>query len=166
MISGYSGSTQIAPLVQAFSTINISTILPGLKSRLLDSASLVVLNSTGHGNNITHVSVSLANPFTAGLSISSVSSNVSYEGIHLGSISSSDTWNAQGKATTNSPQLNMDMNMDPSALFTVTKVLANKAGLDTRQIDGIVALGGYNYLPTTNSSNTKRELVGRDNVYT
>jgi hypothetical protein len=60
----------------------------------------------------------------------------------------------------------MDLNMDPSTLFTVTKVLANKAGLDTRQIDGIVALGGYNYLSTTNSSNTKRELVGRDSVYT
>jgi hypothetical protein len=59
----------------------------------------------------------------------------------------------------------MDLNMDPSTLFTATKVLANKAGLDTRQIDGIVALGGYNYLPTT-SSNAKRELVERNNVYT
>jgi hypothetical protein len=56
--------------------------------------------------------------------------------------------------------------MDPSTLFTVTKVLANKAGMDTRQIGGIVALGGYNYLSTTNSSNTKGELVGRDSVYT
>lgn len=163
-IAGYDGSTSIGPLAQALGSLNISAVLPGLTSRLLDSASLVVLNSTGHGNNITHVSVSLANPFSAALAISKVSSKVTYQGVTLGQISSTDSWTANGKSATNSPELNMDLNMDPSSLFTVTKVLAHNAGLDTAALDGLVALGGYQYVPT--SGNTKRALVTRDNLYT
>lgn len=152
-------------MAQALGTLNISAVLPGLQARLLDSAALTVLNSTGHENNITHVTVALANPFSADLSISKVSSTVTYEGITLGQISSTDVWTAKGKSSTGSPNLNMELNMDPEALFTVTKVLAHGAGLDTAPLDGIVALGGYTYLQT-NTSSTKRALVTRDNIYT
>lgn len=39
-ITGYSGSTNVASLLQAFESLNISAILPGLKSQLLSSAAL------------------------------------------------------------------------------------------------------------------------------
>ena len=64
------------------------------------------------------------------------------------------------------------MNLDPQTLFTVTRSLAVKAGLPTEQLDGIVALGGYTYLKTTNadspsnaSSSSKRSSIGKRNIY-
>lgn len=39
-IAGYSGSTNVSSLSQAFSTLDIGAVLPGLKSSLLSSASL------------------------------------------------------------------------------------------------------------------------------
>jgi hypothetical protein len=37
-IAGYSGSTQVASLLQAFESLNISVTLPGLKTNLLSTA--------------------------------------------------------------------------------------------------------------------------------
>ena len=39
-IAGYSESTKIAPLLQAFETINLNVTLPGLKTNLLSNAAL------------------------------------------------------------------------------------------------------------------------------
>lgn len=39
-ISGYSQSTNVASLLQAFESLNIGAVLPGLKSQLLSSAAL------------------------------------------------------------------------------------------------------------------------------
>jgi hypothetical protein len=39
-IAGYSGSTKIPPLQQAFETINLNVTLPGLKTDLLSTAAL------------------------------------------------------------------------------------------------------------------------------
>ena len=39
-ISGYDGSTEVDSLTQAFNTLNLSVTLPGLKSKLLQGASL------------------------------------------------------------------------------------------------------------------------------
>lgn len=41
------------------------------------------------------------------------------------------------------------MNFDPASLFTVTRELAINAGMSTVALDGIVALGGIQYLRTT-----------------
>lgn len=40
-IAGYGGSTQVASLLQAFETLNISVVLPGLNSSLLESGALI-----------------------------------------------------------------------------------------------------------------------------
>ena len=78
-----------------------------------------------------------------------------------------------GKSTTTSPNLNLDLNLDPQTLFTVTRSLAVKAGLPTEQLDGIVTLGGYHYLSTTSQKRevieaeiAARSLEKRDNIYT
>ncbi|KAH9850917.1 hypothetical protein C2E23DRAFT_886961 [Lenzites betulinus] len=157
-IAGYGNSTLIASLLQAFEQLNISAVLPALQTKLLDSASLVVLPTTGRENDTAHATVSLANPFTAGLDITHVASNVSFSGIHLGTIETATNFTSPGKETSSSPTLDFDLNMDPPSLFTVTRLLAEQAGLSTAQLDAIVALGGYQYLQTNASSPSKREV--------
>jgi hypothetical protein len=45
-----------------------------------------------------------------------------------------------------SPVLGLDMDFDPSALFTLTRALAVEAGLDVAPLDEIVRIGGIQYL--------------------
>ncbi|THV03542.1 hypothetical protein K435DRAFT_962414 [Dendrothele bispora CBS 962.96] len=164
-IAGFDGSTEIASLVSAFETLNIDVTLPSLKTNLLDTAALTVLPTTGRENNISHVTVSLANPFSADLNIKRIQSTVSAFGIQLGSIDSSTSFKTQANSTTTSPDLELNMNLDPSSIFTVTRALAVEAGLGTEQLDGIVQLGGYQYLMTTGppvSTNAHK----RDNLFT
>ena len=173
-IAGYSGSTEIASLLQAFESLNISVTLPGLKTNLLGTAAVegkrsfsayfffrplivnLVLPTTGRANNISHVTVDLVNPFTAALRITQISSTVSYEGITLGTINTTTGFSAPGKSTTTSPTLDLDMNLDPAALFTITRSLAVKAGLDVAPLDAIVQLGGIQYLSPTNTSSRRQ----------
>ncbi|KAI0298570.1 hypothetical protein BC826DRAFT_1096594 [Russula brevipes] len=131
-IAGFSGSTKIAPLLQAFETINLTVTLPGLKTDLLSSAALTVLPTTGRENNVAHVSVALNNPFSAPLLITGVRSN---------------------------------NNLDPAALFTVTRLCAVAAGLSTEQLDGIVEIGGYKYLDTTGGDSSSASSKKRSNMY-
>lgn len=112
----------------------------------------IVLSTTGRENNISHVTVLLANPFSAPLQITKISSTVSSFGILLGSINEDITFNSAPKSTTKSPTLNLDMNFDPDALFTVTRALAMEAGLDVAPLDSIVQLGGFHYLSTSTAS--------------
>ncbi|RDX40651.1 hypothetical protein OH76DRAFT_1365915 [Lentinus brumalis] len=167
VIAGYSKSTEVSSLLSAFESLNITATLPALKSQLLNSASLKVLPTTGHTNDTAHAVVSLANPFTADLVITKVQSNVTFHELTLGTIDMPVTFASKGNASTDSPALDLQMNMDPEALFTVTRILAGDAGLETDQLDAIVALGGYTYLNGVGGSKSKREVVEkRDNMFT
>ncbi|KAJ3868577.1 hypothetical protein EV359DRAFT_77557 [Lentinula novae-zelandiae] len=148
-IAGFNSSTAIASLTQAFETLEIGLTLPALTTNLLNTASLKVLSTTGLTNNISDVTVSLANPFTAALDVTRIQSIVSAFGITLGTIQTSTNFSSAGKSNTTSPTLPLNMNLDPSALFTVTRALAVDAGEDVAPLDGIVLLGGYEYLMTT-----------------
>ncbi|KAI0256058.1 hypothetical protein BJV78DRAFT_435519 [Lactifluus subvellereus] len=165
-IAGYNESTKIVSLLQAFETISLNVTLPGLKSDLLSTAALTVLPTTGRENNVAHVSVALVNPFTAGLLITDVRSNVSTHGIPLGTIKTSTNFMSAGRSTANSPNLDFGLNMDPAALFTVMRLCAVAAGLSTEQLDGIVRLGGYQYLRTTGGDGSNTSTKRRDNIYT
>ena len=107
------------------------------------------------------------NPFTAGLLITGIRSNVSTHGIPLGTIGTGTNFASAGKSTTNLPDLDLEMNMEPAALFTVTRLCAVAAGLSTEQLDGIVGIGGYDYLQTTgvDISSTSSKKRAR-NIYT
>ncbi|KAF8626824.1 hypothetical protein AX15_004657 [Amanita polypyramis BW_CC] len=155
-ISGFSGSTDVVSLVEAIETLNINVTLPGLKSNLLGAASLAVLPTTGQ-NNISHVQVTLNNPFSVDLHIMHVKSTVSAFGIPLGTIDRATNFRVPGRSSINSPALDFDMNLDPSALLTVTHQLALEAGLDIAPLDAIVNLGGYHYLSPANGSVSKRQ---------
>ena len=106
------------------------------------------------------------NPFTAGLFITGVRSNVSTHGIPLGTIDSSTNFASAGRSTTNSPDLDLEVNMDLAALFTVTRLCAVAAGLSTKQLDGIVGIGGYKYLQTTGGDSSSTSSKKRGNIYT
>ncbi|KAH9934026.1 uncharacterized protein BXZ73DRAFT_100865 [Epithele typhae] len=163
-IAGYLQSTKVESLLAAFESLNIDATLPALSSKLLNSASLQVLSTTAE-NNISHTTVSLANPFTAALEITHISSNITFQGISLGTIDDAVSFSSAGKSTTTSPALNLNLNMDPQSLFTVTKLLAEQAGEDTAPLDQIVALGGYHYLNGVGGS--KRAVDSkRDNIFT
>ncbi|KAH9083581.1 hypothetical protein EDB83DRAFT_2511885 [Lactarius deliciosus] len=165
-IAGYDGSTKISSLLRAFESIDLNVTLPGLKTNLLSSAALTVLPTTGRENDIAHVSVALVNPFTAGLLITSIRSTVSTHGISLGTIETSTNFTSTGKSTVISPSLDIGLNMDPAALFTVTRLCAVSAGLSTEQLDGIVQLGGYQYLQVTGGNSSGATKKRRDNLYT
>ncbi|TDL25981.1 hypothetical protein BD410DRAFT_895443 [Rickenella mellea] len=164
-ISGYQNSTSIPSLLEAFQSLALNATIPGLKTNLLENAALTVLPTTGHANDMAHVSVNLANPFTAGLVITKISSSVASHGIKLGTIETTTNFAAAGKKTSASPALDFDMNMDPSALFSVTRALAADAGLETDQLDAIVAIGGIKYLATT-SQDSAPAVQRRANMFT
>lgn len=167
-IKGYEGSTAIESLLPAFQRLSIDTNLPGLQSKLLVKSKMTVLDTTGHGNNIAHVRVVLADPFTSGFAINSVQASVkSSHGIDLGKIDQSTTFTVAGKQQTESPDLNLGLNLDPATMFTLLRLLATEAGLPTEQIDGIVNLGGYQYTQPVKRSHAQntRSLLSR-NLYT
>ena len=136
--------------------------LPGLKSDLLQSASLTVLSTTGVHDSIAHVQVKMTNPFTADLQITSIKSNVSAHGINLGSIESTTKFTSQGKSTINSPDMDLAMNLDPSSIFSLLRALAVDGGMSTEQIDGIMELGGISRIQTTKKFKRANVFTGFD----
>lgn len=75
-----------------------------------------------------------------------ISSSVTSHGIPLGTIETDTDFESVPNSITQSPELNFNMNFDRAALFTITRVLAVEAGLDPAPLDGIVRLGGIQYL--------------------
>ena len=124
----------------------------------------LVLPTTFYQNNISQVTVDLVNPLTAGFEITQITSSVTSHGLALGTIETATNFSAAGKSTTTSPPLDLNMNSDPATLFTLTRVLAVQAGLDTTPLDGIVALGGYSYVTITDADSTP--VSRRNNIYT
>ncbi|KAF7301181.1 hypothetical protein MIND_00682600 [Mycena indigotica] len=167
-IAGFDQSTKVASLADALGSIDVSANLPALKTKLLDTAALEILTSTGRSSNISHVTVSLANPFTTPLQITSIKSTVSAFGINLGTIDSKTGFASPGKATTKSPPLELNMNVEPSTLFSLTRRLALEAGLNVDPLDQIVQIGGISYLPAaaTGSSPIRRHFSRDTNVFT
>jgi hypothetical protein len=106
------------------------------------------------------------NPFTSPLDITQVTSTVTSHGIALGNIATTTNFSAAGKTNTVSPTLDLNLNFDPAALFTLTRVLAVDAGEDPTPLDGIVQVGGIEYISATTADAppTKREVIPRDNA--
>ncbi|KAG8213771.1 hypothetical protein J3R82DRAFT_10482 [Butyriboletus roseoflavus] len=162
-IAGFSSSMQVASLLPAFESLSITVILPGLKSNLLSSASLEILSTTFHQNNISQVTVDLDNLFMAGFEITQITSSITSHGLALGTIQTATNFSITGKSMATSSPLNLNMNFDPPTLFTLTCVLTLQAGLDPAPLDGIVELGGYSYVTATNADSTP--VSHRSNIY-
>ncbi|GAA5969858.1 hypothetical protein JCM21900_004182 [Sporobolomyces salmonicolor] len=163
-ISGFNGSTAVESLTQAFMAIHLNATLPGLSTKLLTYANLTVLTSTGVSDDFTNATVNLANPFTTQLDITNIQSNITSYGLFVGSIVTETDFIAGGQGRTDSPVLPFNLNLYPPDIFSLLRALAVDAGLSTAQLDGIVALGGYTYVPTasgataTSARRAKRSL--------
>ncbi|GJN94719.1 hypothetical protein Rhopal_007810-T1 [Rhodotorula paludigena] len=148
-ISGFNGSTPVESLTQAFMAIHLNSTLPGLQTSLLNYANLTVLPSTGVDNNFADATVNLANPFTAQLDVVNIQSNITSFGLFVGSIVTNTNFDATGRANSDSPTLPFNLNLYPPDIFTLLRSLAQEQGLSTEQLDGIVQIGGYEYVATT-----------------
>lgn len=170
-IAGFTNSTPIPPLLLAFESLNITATLPALKTSLVKTASLEVLPSTGHANNnIANVKVGLANPFTGDLTITGINSSVVSHGLMLGTIATLTNFEAKGNETTMSPVLPLNMNLNPSDIFALTRVLAVEAGESTEQLDAILKIGNINLAATTDEDGPSQAQAQtrkkRDNIFT
>ncbi|CAO3627243.1 unnamed protein product [Cunninghamella blakesleeana] len=144
-IGGFEKSTAIASLVKALSAIKIDTTLPGLKAPLIQYGNLVVPENAPQ-TGVVNVAVTIANPFTAGLAITAVKAAATYKGMPVGNIDqdiNNNPYVIGGHATTASPQLNMNMNIEPAAIALLMRSLAVDANLDTKALDGLLGMGGF-----------------------
>ncbi|KAI9306100.1 hypothetical protein BJ944DRAFT_178845 [Cunninghamella echinulata] len=144
-IGGFTESTAIASLAKALGAIKIKTVLPGLPSTLIKSASLTVLPDTIQ-TSIVNVAVIIENPFTAGLAINKVISAATYKGMPIGNIDqdlSSNPFVITGHTNGTSPQLNMRMNLEPAAVALLMRDLAVDAHMDTKTLDALLGMGGF-----------------------
>ncbi|CAM0140812.1 hypothetical protein VKS41_008089 [Umbelopsis sp. WA50703] len=145
-IAGYSNSTAIQSLAYAFGNVSLSSTLPGLQSQLIQSAALEVLTNTVQ-TNVASTSVTIANPFSAGLSITQVKAAVTYAGMPVGNIDADISSNpivVGGKATTASPGIPITMNLEPASVALLLRMNAQSAGLDLQPIDALLTMGGFN----------------------
>ncbi|KAJ2957136.1 hypothetical protein NQZ79_g7103 [Umbelopsis isabellina] len=144
-IAGYSNSTAIQSLAYAFGNVSLSSVLPGLKSQLIQSASLEVLTNTVQ-TNMASTSVTIANPFSAGLTITQVKAAVTYAGMPVGNIDADISSNpivVGGKTTAASPGIPITMNLEPASVALLLRENAQSAGLDLQPIDALLTMGGF-----------------------
>ncbi|KAG0252260.1 hypothetical protein BG011_007097, partial [Mortierella polycephala] len=139
-IVGTPSSTAVESLSLAFGALNIGSQMPGLESKLLAGASLVVLDTT-LVNGMAETVVTVNNPFEPPMSILSIDTQITYDGVSLGTVVS--TFDSppvipglgQGAITAS-----LAMNTDPHDLITLIRSQAVKNGMNTDAFDGLLAL--------------------------
>jgi hypothetical protein len=145
-IQGYSNSTGIESLAYAFGNVSLTSVLPGLKTQLIQTAALTVYTNTVQ-TKVGGTSVTIANPFSAGLTITQVKAAVTYAGMPVGNIDADISSNpivVGGKVQAASPAIPITMNLEPAAVALLLRENAVSAGLDVRPIDGLLTMGGFN----------------------
>ncbi|KAG1472252.1 hypothetical protein G6F56_001650 [Rhizopus delemar] len=144
-ILGFDRSTTIGPLVEALSSISITSTLPSLKAPLIQGAKLDVSPDTNR-TGLVGVKVSIANPFSAGLLVTQVMAATTFKGTPIGNINqdiSSTPFVIPGHSTAESQDLSMAMNIEPAAIALLLRQLAVDSMMDTRALDALFALGGF-----------------------
>lgn len=129
-IGGFNGSTAVASLATALGAIKIDTTLPGLTSPLIQGGKLTVMD-TSPKDGVVGVQVSIANPFSASMAITKVVTSATYKGLPVGNINqdiSGNPFNVPGKATAQSQELQMTMNIQPAAVALLLRELAVAKG--------------------------------------
>ncbi|KAF9943847.1 hypothetical protein BGZ65_000111, partial [Modicella reniformis] len=84
-IAGTPTSTVVDSLSLAFGALNIESQMPGLQSKLLAGASLIVLDTT-LVNGLAETVVTVNNPFVPPMTILSIDSTITYGGAALGTV--------------------------------------------------------------------------------
>ncbi|KAF9926799.1 hypothetical protein FBU30_003677 [Linnemannia zychae] len=139
-IAGTPTSTAVESLSLAFGALNIATQMPGLQSKLLAGASLVVLDTT-LVDGVAQTVVSVNNPFQPAMTILSIDSQITYNGVALGSVVATfGTPPVIPGVSTGTITAGLSMNTNPHDLVTLIRAQAVKNGLDTSAFDGLLAL--------------------------
>ncbi|KAG0011217.1 hypothetical protein BGZ82_003076, partial [Podila clonocystis] len=139
-IVGTPTSTAVESLSLAFGALNIGSQMPGLTTKLLAGASLIVLDTT-LVNGLAQTVVTVNNPFEPPMSILSIDSQITYNGVSVGNVVSTFSTPpvipgvGQGSITAS-----LAMNTNPHDLVTLIRAQAVKNGLDTTAFDGLLSL--------------------------
>ncbi|KAF9404404.1 hypothetical protein BGZ76_006991, partial [Entomortierella beljakovae] len=139
-IAGTSTSTSVESLSLAFGALSIGSQMPGLDSKLLAGASLVVLETTLL-NGVAQTVVTVNNPFVPPMSISSIDSQITYNGVSLGTVSavfpSPPVIPGASQGTITAP---LALNTNTEDLVTLIRAQAVKNGMNTDAFDGLLSL--------------------------
>ncbi|CAM0140292.1 hypothetical protein VKS41_005895 [Umbelopsis sp. WA50703] len=144
-INGFNGTTPIMSLQEGLEGIILSSVMPGLNSTIVQKASLAILDTTV-ANNIANTVVTVANPFTAGMTITHVTSAVTYAGMPVGNIDQdlgSNPIVIGGHSTANSAPIDITMNLEPAAVALLLRSNAVSAGLNVQPLDALLTMGGF-----------------------
>ncbi|KAF9179869.1 hypothetical protein BGZ51_006611 [Haplosporangium sp. Z 767] len=139
-IVGTPTSTVVESLSLAFGALNIGSQMPGLESKLLAGASLVVLDTT-LVNGLAQTVVTVNNPFEPPMTILSIDSQITYNGVSLGTVVSTfDSPPVIPSVGQGTITASLAMNTNPHDLVTLIRAQAVKNGLNTDAFDGLLAL--------------------------
>ncbi|KAF9174632.1 hypothetical protein BGX21_006210 [Mortierella sp. AD011] len=139
-IVGTSSSTAVESLTLAFGALDIGSQIPGLQAKLLVGASLTVLDTTVV-NGMAQTVVTVNNPFIPPMTILSIDSKITYNGVSVGTVVS--TFSSppvipgigQGAITAS-----LAMNTNTEDLVTLIRTQAVKNGLNTDAFDGLISI--------------------------
>ncbi|KAF9124629.1 hypothetical protein BG015_005051, partial [Linnemannia schmuckeri] len=139
-IVGTPTSTAVESLNLAFGALNIATQMPGLPTKLLAGASLVVLDTT-LVDGLAQTVVTVNNPFVPPMTILSIDSKITFNGVALGSVVSTfgtpPVIPGVGAGTITAALV---MNTNPHDLVTLIRAQAVSNGLNTAAFDGLLEL--------------------------
>ncbi|KAK3824794.1 MAG: hypothetical protein J3Q66DRAFT_419504 [Benniella sp.] len=139
-IKGTPSSTNVESLSLAFGALDISSQMPGLQSKLLAGASLVVLDTT-LVDGLAQTIVKVNNPFVPPMSILSIDSTITYNGASLGTVVSTFSTPPVIPGTGQRDiTASLAMNTNPEDLIKLIRVQAEKNGLDLTAFDGLLAI--------------------------
>ncbi|KAF9111503.1 hypothetical protein BGX27_004821 [Mortierella sp. AM989] len=139
-IVGTPTSTSIDSLSLAFGALSIGSQMPGLDSKLLVGASLVVLDTT-LVNGLAQTVVTLNNPFVPSMTILSIDSKITYGDVSLGTVTATFPsppvipGTSQGTITAS-----LALNTNPLDLVSLIRNQAVKNGLNTDAFDGLLTI--------------------------
>ncbi|KAI1288628.1 hypothetical protein EDD11_009849, partial [Mortierella claussenii] len=139
-IVGTPTSTSVDSLSLAFGALSIGSQMPGLQAKLLAGASLVVLDTT-LVNGIAQTVVTVNNPFVPPMTILSIDSKITYNGVSLGTVVSTfptpPVIPGMGQGTIDA---SLAMNTNPEDLVTLIRAQAVKNGLSVEAFDGLLSM--------------------------
>ncbi|KAK3837658.1 MAG: hypothetical protein JOS17DRAFT_731540 [Linnemannia elongata] len=139
-IVGTPTSTAVESLNLAFGALKIETQMPGLPTKLLAGASLVVLDTT-LVDGLAQTVVTVNNPFAPPMTILSIDSKITFNGVALGSVVSTfgtpPVIPGVGSGTITAALV---MNTNPHDLVTLIRAQAVSNGLNTAAFDGLLEL--------------------------
>ncbi|CEH17102.1 Protein of unknown function DUF3712 [Ceraceosorus bombacis] len=131
VVQGTSQTTPIPSLIQALSGIRLTAAIPPLMKLIVVQARLTVPRGIAQGE-LAQTSVMIANPFTASISIIQLYAQAVFQDIVLGYIDENLRGNpifAPGKATTQSQEIPIHLDLDPKNLIRFILAAAASAGV-------------------------------------